>query len=223
MSKAISRGQALEVSARVATQINWDELEGDKLQSEVINLTSAEFGSRFTAFLKNGARLQVFGAVFPIWKTIKLGTGLQNACEFRGALINGYFRIGDWGNDILGKPAFKAANALTEVDLVNVSVAELGFKDGAGATRKDIYERAIGLGLQLCPNEVGPQLRLQYKDQPKGEYLRVAMEPITGSDGNPDVFEVVHDEGGLWLYGGHGYPDNFWFGYYRFVFVRPRK
>lgn len=56
MSKAVSRGQALQVAARVATQVNWDELDGDKLQAELIDLSSEEFGQRFTDFLKNGAK-----------------------------------------------------------------------------------------------------------------------------------------------------------------------
>lgn len=59
MSKAVSRGQALQIAARVATQINWDELDGDRLQDEVISLTSQEFGARFTAFLKNNAKVIV--------------------------------------------------------------------------------------------------------------------------------------------------------------------
>ncbi|TSC91570.1 MAG: hypothetical protein CEN90_368 [Parcubacteria group bacterium Licking1014_17] len=219
MSKAVSRGQALEISARVATQINWDELDGDKLQVEVINLSSAEFGSRFTAFLKNGGRPQVIGAVnFPIWKTVKLGTGLADACKFREALKNGGFRIGDWGNYTLGGPDFKVSPKKTSIGLVNVSVAEIGFKDGA--TRKDIYERALSLGLQLCPNEVGPQLRLQYKDQPKGEGLPIAMEPIAGSGGYLGVFYVGRRDDDLWLDGSIGRPGVFWFGRVRWVFAR---
>ena len=217
MSKAVSRGQALEISARVATQVNWDELDGEQQQAEIINLTPAEFGSRFTAFLKNSGRLQVLAGNFPTWKTIKLGTGLQNACEFREALKNGGFRIGDWGNDILGKPAFKVSPKETSIELVQITVAELGFKDGA--TRKDIYERAISLGLELCPNEVGPQLRLQYKDQPKGEWLLIAMEPIAGSRGDLLVFDVVHRDDGLCLYGDRGRPSFFWDGSYRWVFA----
>lgn len=221
MSKAVSRGQALEISARVATQVNWDELDGEHQQAEIINLTPAEFGSRFTAFLKNGGRLQVVLTAFPIWKTIQLGTGLKSADDFRRDLTTGGFHIGNWGNDILGKPAFKVSSKLTEVDLVNLSVAELGFKDGA--TRKDIYERAISLGLELCPNEVGPQLRLQYKDQPMGEWLCIAMKPIADSLGFLDVFLVEHDDDGLWLDGVSGSPGSFLDGSDRLVFVRPRK
>ncbi|MDP2933520.1 MAG: hypothetical protein Q8N81_05320, partial [bacterium] len=158
---------------------------------------------------------------FPIWKTIKLGTGLKTAYDFRQALKQSGCKIGDWGNDILGKPAFTASETETEIDLVNVSVAELGFKDGA--TRKDIYDKAKELGLELCPNEVGPQLRLQYEDQPIGEWLRVAMGPLSDSVGSLYVFRVGRDGIGLWLSGSNGYPVSFWGGDIRFVFVRPRK
>jgi hypothetical protein len=116
---------------------------------------------------------------FKIWKTIKLGTGLKTADDFRRALAKGRFRLGDWASDIIGKPAFTVAAEETEVDLVKVKVSELGFKNGARLDQ--IYERAKELGLVPCPAEVGPQLRLQYQDQPNDEWLLVAMEPILGS------------------------------------------
>lgn len=55
--KEVSRGQALQVAARVGTQVNWDTIDGDHLQTEVINLTPEEFGKRFTTFLRNGCRV----------------------------------------------------------------------------------------------------------------------------------------------------------------------
>lgn len=59
--KTVSRGQALEISSRFQTQVNWDKLDGNRLQEEVVNLTPEEFGERFTAFLENGARMVVNG------------------------------------------------------------------------------------------------------------------------------------------------------------------
>jgi len=56
MGKAVSRGQALQISGRVAMQVDWDALDGDRLQGEVIDLTPEQFKERFTAFLKNGAQ-----------------------------------------------------------------------------------------------------------------------------------------------------------------------
>ena len=99
-----------------------------------------------------------------------------------------------------------------------MSVAELGFKNGA--KRKDIYNRALELGLKLCPNEVGPALRLQYTDQPMEEWFLVAMKPIADSDGSLYVFATVRYSDGLWFGGTYGNPDNFWNADYLWVFLR---
>jgi len=155
---------------------------------------------------------------FRVWKTIKLGTGLETADDFRRAFKATGCRIGNLASDILDKPAFTASDTEMELDLFNVSVAELGFKDGA--TRRDIYERALKLDLELCPNETGPQLRLQYQDQPRGEWLLIGMEPIRSSDGGLSIFNVVHGNDELWLYGCNGNPDDLWDSGDRFVFCR---
>lgn len=158
---------------------------------------------------------------FPVWKTIKLGTGLKTADDFRKTLKAGGHRIGDWGNDILSKPDFKVSDKEAEIDLVIVSNVDLGFKEGA--CLRDTYKRALKLGLVLCPNEVGPQLRLQYTDQPMDEWLLIAMDSIKNSVGDLSVFDVVRYDSGSWLFGDDGRPDDFWDSDDRFVFVLPRK
>ena len=157
--------------------------------------------------------------VWKTWRTLKLGTGLKTAADFRKALKTADCNIGEWGNNILGQPAFTVADKETEVELVIASGTDLGFK--GSATRADIYKRAQELGLDLCPNEVGPQLRLQYTDQPNGEWLLIAMEPITGSDGDLVVFRVSRDDDGeQWLLGRYGRPDIVWLAGNRWVFLR---
>ena len=101
-----------------------------------------------------------------------------------------------------------------------ISVEDLGFKDGA--TYKDIYKRALEVGLQLCPAEVGPQLRVQYNDQPRGEWLFIGMGPITGSVGDSRLFSVRHGYDDLWLNARYGNSGYFWRGDYRWVFVRSK-
>lgn len=159
------------------------------------------------------------GTQFPTWRTVNLGTH-KTVDELKTAVKAAGHNISDWANDILGKPAFTISKeAKSELELVKLSVAELGFKNGA--TRKDIYARAIELGLALCPNEVGPQLRLKYDGQPKGEWILVAMEPISDSDGDPNVFHVKRDDDGKsWLYASYDYPDHVWDGSYVWVFAR---
>ena len=106
------------------------------------------------------------------------------------------------------------------MDLVVLSVGELGFKDGAHYS--DICARAVEIGLELCPAEVGPALRLTYGDQPKNEWLRIATEAITDLDGYHFIFAVEHSDGELWLRGYYGHPGSFWYVVHRFVFVRRR-
>lgn len=156
-----------------------------------------------------------------IWETIKIDTGLKTADGFRKAIKKNGMKISDWASDILGKSAFTLASQETELDLVKVTVRELGFKDGA--RRDQIYKRAKQLGLELCPSEVGPQLRLQYKDQPNGEWILIAMEPITDSGGDLRVFDVECLASELWLRSDYGAPDLFWNSVHQWVFVRPRK
>jgi len=172
-------------------------------------------------FLSGETVIQVAEHKFKTWKTIKIGTDIKTAEEFRRALHDGEFRLSDWASDILGKPAFKAADEETEVDLVKVTVAELSFKEGA--RRDQIYERAKELGLELCPLEVGPQLRLQYQDQPNGEWILAAMEPIVDSGGPPRLFVVGRDDSGRWLDSYWGGPGRFWGPGSRWVFCHPRK
>ena len=143
---------------------------------------------------------------FKTWRTLKLGTGLKTGDDFRRALKKARYKISNWADEILGKPIFMVAIKETGAELVVVSVAELGFKNGA--TRKEIYDRALELGLVLCPVEVGPQLRLQYPEHFHGECLLIAMEPITVSDGSLDVFCVVHDGDGRWLRTSYGRPES---------------
>jgi hypothetical protein len=160
---------------------------------------------------------------FKNWKTIELGTGIKDPSEFRAA-INAFGHIDDWANRILDSPGFQVAKTAVAVDLVNVSVADLGFINGARLSA--IYKKALDLGLELCPNETGPQLRLQYKDQPMDEWIRVAMEPIVDSDGSPGVLSVgcnrAYSEK-WWLRGGSGSPDYGLGASNRLVFVLPRE
>lgn len=102
------------------------------------------------------------------------------------------------------------------ITLVRLTVADLGFP--RGATTEEIYERAKTLGLELCPAEVGPYLRLAYADQPMGEWFYIGMKKITDADGYPDVFGIGRNGFGLWLFGSWADPEQHWDPDCRFVF-----
>jgi len=190
----------------------------DDFEEKLAGADGPRWLAAFKRFLRRENPWELTARDFTVWKTIKLGTH-KTAGTLKKALTDKGCRISDWAADILKRMTVSPTEV--ELDLFYVSVAELGFKDGA--KRSDIYERALKFGLELCPNEVGPQLRLQYDDQPRDEWLLIAMEPIRGSCGLLDVFGVGRDGGGLWLNDNTGNPGIFWLASNRWVFVRRKQ
>jgi hypothetical protein len=110
---------------------------------------------------------------------------------------------------MMDNPDFITGTNPEEAKLVRLTVADLGFK--TSATTDQIYERAQALGLELCPADTGPNYRLQYKDQPLGEWVRIGMKQIADSAGLPFIFCLVRDVGCLWLLDGWAGPGSAWF------------
>jgi len=121
----------------------------------------------------------------------------------------------------------------TKVTIVILSLEDLGFPDGA-LTREIIGAeqdtdqhgnpapftsgRGRQLGLELCSPEVGPYYRLEYRDQPLGERLYIAMKPMATSDDEPRIFALAHDAEGLSLDAARARPDDNWHPEDKFVF-----
>jgi hypothetical protein len=156
---------------------------------------------------------------FPIWKAVDLGVyhdanAVRDAFRTTPDLIH----IDNWADQSLNRITFPQTD--TPLNLVLTTVSGLGFGEN-GASLKDIYERASRLGLALCPAELGPALRLAYLDQPLGEYLRIAMQPVARSDGKATDFVVAKGLAGLLLIGDDVRDDLVLAGDARMVFVRP--
>ena len=161
---------------------------------------------------------QVKLPAFSTWKTVTVGN-LSNAMTACKWLEDGGINIGNWGDAILGRATFEDAEAT--LDLVRVSVKELGLKDGA--ITAEIYAAAERHGLSLCPAEVAPQLWLQYPDLlSRGEWSLVAMETIVDSHGDRGVFYLDHNGDGRWLDASYGRPGKGWLANSRWVFVRSK-
>lgn len=158
-------------------------------------------------------------AKIPIWRTITLGahTGVE---AYRDALDAAGIKVGVSADEILGRPAFAYATMTREVELAIISVAELGL-DAEVSSQSEVYARAQRIGLELCPAEVGPRLRLDYRDQPLGEALDVAMEPVATYSGEPTILALVNFGSGLALIGSDGRSDAMVPRSRRFVFALP--
>lgn len=149
-----------------------------------------------------------------IWKTITIGG--KKEYVFPADMY-----VSDWAKDIQSKTPL--AKKKEKVNLVVLSVSDLGFTDRVTTTELFDEKNLAKYGVALCPAEVGLALRKQYTDQPHGEWLYVAMNPITDSGGRPFVFLVGRPSGGArWLLGRWVRQGNVWYRGYRIVF-RLRK
>lgn len=133
-------------------------------------------------------------------------TALNEMRDVRGMLVP------DYGEDLVNKTEFSLK--AKEYELVQFTVEQLGFSDGA--TTDQIYAKADEMGLDLCPAEVGPHLRLQYSGT---DWKLIAMEQIIGRDGSPVVFDLGAVGERLELDGGIAKPGYRWRAYFSFVFL----
>jgi hypothetical protein len=172
----------------------------------------------------SGARssgLNVSGpAHFEIWRTITLGTN-KGVDAYRESLDSAGIKIGNAADEILGRPAFPYTGMKTDVELALLSAADLGVETESSLS--DLYKRAKQVGLELCPAEVAPQLRLDYRNQPLGEALNIAMEPVATHSGEPTILALVNFGTGLALIGSDGRSEFMVPRTWRFVFAIPAR
>ncbi|MEH2494605.1 uncharacterized protein YjiS (DUF1127 family) [Bradyrhizobium sp. AZCC 1678] len=157
----------------------------------------------------------------PAWKKISVGT-FANSFALRNALSAKGCAVGSSAREILARPAFTLSASKTVVELFAVSAAELGFETET-ASLGQIYARAQQLGFELAAAEIAPQLRLQYLDQPVGEFLIIGMEPIKTWQAEPVILTVANGGAGLILIGQDGRLDAQIATTSRFLFVQPNK
>ncbi|HBD05531.1 TPA: hypothetical protein DCZ32_03675, partial [Candidatus Uhrbacteria bacterium] len=125
--------------------------------------------------------------------------------------------VSDWANQLLDSKDFQVLKKTEHADLVRLTVKDLGFDNGA--TIDEIFKKAIELGMELCPPEVGPQLRLSYTGT---DWMLIGMKQISDRGGNPHVFYLHSDAAVLKLNASHAKPEIGWTSVDGFVFrLRP--
>lgn len=152
------------------------------------------------------------------WKTISIGT-FPDTFAVLSALSAIGCGVGNSAAEALARPEFTVSGTRTAVTLLTVTAADLGFK-GQTVPLRQIYELAQQLGFGLAPPEIAPQLRLQYLDQPVGEFLVIGMNPIRTWTGDEVILTVANGGAGLILIGQDGRADAEIPTTSRFVFLR---
>lgn len=163
-------------------------------------------------------------------RTVEIG-GLSKS-QLIQKLKQHFIQINDYGERLLTDYRFTTSGAKYSLQTVQLTVSGLGFRNGA--TLLHIFKRANELGLELCPLELGPHLRMQYLDQPEvylGDSLQlhqapsgsitIASEILSEDDDFPKGFYLRRINDVLWLRGYRADHLHVWNPYDHFVFVKP--
>ena len=143
-------------------------------------------------------------------RTVQIGG--QSKAELLDRLAQNGVELNEAARLLFASDRFITCAARTQFKTVELSVRNLGYPQGA--TNSAVYASALGLGLLLCPIELGPHLRLQFLDQPEGflgqpvwqhrappSCIIVASERLSEDDKFPRGFYLRRIKGTLWLRG----------------------
>lgn len=137
----------------------------------------------------------------------------------REALRGAGVQLNDAGEALFADARFTTLAERRTVEIVEVTVAELRFPEGA--TYDALVKRAAERGLAECPLELGPHLRLQRMDQAEGVAdptanrappgsLTIASRPLDDSEDTPRGFYVRRVDGIAWLRGYRSWSGHRW-------------
>lgn len=164
-----------------------------------------------------------------ISRTVEIGgltkSQLLQKMEEASVMLNAY------GERLFAANQFTTSAAKYSLETVELTVMDLGFPDGEDTAR--LFKRAGELGLELCPLELGPHLRLVYLDQPEvcaggdtrqnqapSGSITIASEILSESDDFPKGFYLRKMDGVLWLRGYRADHLHVWNPDDRFIFVK---
>ncbi|WP_025115666.1 hypothetical protein [Lysinibacillus fusiformis] len=139
-----------------------------------------------------------------------------------------------YGEQLLSDDKFTTSETKYSLNIVELAVRNLGFPDGA--TMPQLIKQANKLGLELCPLEVGPYLRLEYLDQAEGGSgnslqqsqapsgsITIASELVSDDDDFPKGFYLRKIDGVLWLRGYLADDLHIWSSDDQFIFSKTEK
>ncbi|MDO8601899.1 MAG: hypothetical protein Q7R62_02110 [bacterium] len=172
----------------------YSELTRGQTEAIVNKLGGMEGVKRFLAGELDVVVKAAIAFIFTLWRMLTVGV-YQSVTDIRSALATAGMRLGDWAADILGKVTLPVT--AETVEFGRTTVRELGFTK---ATKlRDILAAIKARGHKLCLATDGVAIRIGYPDQPNGECVWLAMEPVAGSGGLSRILRVGRDGGGLWL------------------------
>lgn len=151
--------------------------------------------------------------------------------ELREELRRNAIAMNELAERLFADQRFTPSPTRYSVTTVELTVRELGL--ARGGTNADIAAQAAARGLGSCPMELGPHLRLHYRDQPEGFVgmpareqrapsgsLTVVSEPLSDDEEVPRGFYLRRIDGVLWLRGYRCGAEHVWDADDRLLFRR---
>jgi len=154
---------------------------------------------------------------FPTWKTIEVGIH-SCKCAYLKAL-DGLSTVSSWARDVVNQDVFALSSVRQTVELVKISVREMGF--ASSTSYKDVQTWGEANNLDPAQAEdAGYYIQQHGESLPLYQSVYFAMKAITGSGRDPSILEVYRSDDGLHLSGSLGKPDDLYGPGYVFVFRR---
>jgi hypothetical protein len=166
------------------------------------------------------------------YRTIEIGGWTKS--QLIEKLQQSFIMMNEYGERLFADDRFTTSEIKYTLPTVELTVSDLGFPDGA--TTAQIFSKARELGLELCPLELGPYLRMEYLDQTEGysgDFLQrhqapsgsitIASEILTEDDDFPKGFYLRKINGVLWLRGYRADNLHVWNPDDHFVFCHNKK
>lgn len=141
-----------------------------------------------------------------VWMEAEIG-GVPKG-QLASTLESEGFFVSDWAKNVMKQETFTVLPGKKLLKLARCPVHALGFTEKPTTTQ--LQHRILEVG-ELCPAELGPHVRRQLKNQPKGDIFWLVMEQIVDSDGLADVFRVRRGaDGEQWLSADCAFPVDQW-------------
>ncbi len=160
---------------------------------EVDENTEVYIGKHFPNMFRKLTKLDHIYTVFPgekiIQHTAEIVVGGTTVKKIERAFKRAGITMDGKASDLLHHPAFSISTKAVPTRVVELSVKGL-FEHGVRIEK--LFKRAVELGLQLCPPEVGPEYLLTLCGQPEERRLLVAMEAVTNKSAWREVFYLLN-------------------------------
>ncbi len=146
---------------------------------------------------------------WPLWRTIDHGNHHNYVRNFYEAFDDHKIRMDDWVSKIVDNFLFCSASVHSEenIDLCKARTKEIV---GGYGQLAEIFKGIEDFGGGLLTAEMSLCLRDQYRDQPEGEQLLIAMQPVALSGDSAYIPCLERQDNALWIRGQQIDPVRFW-------------